>query len=331
MRATLWQWFDRQKRDKMRDDQPNQPDRDGDMFFGLWLRHRRRELDLTQNQLAHQVGCVADTVRKLEAGMRRPSRAMAERLALCLSIPVAEHDSFLAAARTGRALLNREVLTRTAPTTVAPASEPTSSTTRPRTSRLPASMSSFIGREWEVATVRARLQTPEVRLVTLTGAGGIGKTRLALQVAGELHDIAAHGVWFVDLAPIRDPALVIPTIAHTLGVREQPGMSPTEALCAGLHEQGLVLLLDNFEQVVEAAPKLAQLLAGVPGMTLLVTSREALRLSGEHVVVVAPLAVPDPTVALAAEQLAQYAAVQLFVARAQAAADQFRLTDINAP
>jgi transcriptional regulator with XRE-family HTH domain len=220
MRATLRSWFDRQKADKMRDDQTNQTDRDSDTFFGPWLRHRRRELDLTQNQLAHQVGCAADTVRKLEAGMRRPSRTMAQRLALCLSIPVGERDTFLTAARTGRAPPNREVLTRTAPTTAAPASEPTASTTPPRTSRLPAPLTSFIGREWEVATVGARLRTPDVRLVTLTGAGGIGKTRLALQIASELPDSAAQGVWFVDLAPISDPTLVIPTIAHTLGVCE---------------------------------------------------------------------------------------------------------------
>ena len=179
-------------------------------------------------------------------------------------------------------------------------------------------MTSFIGREWEIATVAARLRTPEVRLLTLTGAGGVGKTRLALQIANALHDAFPNRVWFVDLAPISDPALVISTIAQTLGVREQPGMSPVETLRAALHDQQLLVLLDNFEQVVVAAPELAQLLAGVPGLKLLVTSREALRLSGEHVVVVAPLAVPDPAAALAPEQLAQYAAAQLFVVRAQA-------------
>jgi len=316
----------------MADNHTQQSDRDSDTFFGPWLRQRRRELDLTQHQLAHQVGCAADTVRKLEAGMRRPSRAMAERLVLCLSIPAEERDTFLAAARTGRAPPDHgQAPVVTAATTAAPLAEPTSSTTPPRASRLPTHMTSFIGREWEVATVGARLRTPDVRLLTLTGAGGIGKTRLALQIANTLHDIAPHGVWFVDLAPISDRALVIPTIAQTLGVREQCGMSPAETLRAALHEQQLLLLLDNFEQVIAAAPDVALLLAEVPGMKLLVTSREALRLSGEHIVVVAPLAVADPALALAAEQLAQYAAAQLFVARVQAASEHFCLTDANAP
>ncbi len=316
----------------MADNQPPQTDRDGDTFFGPWLRRRRRELDLTQNQLAHQVGCVADTVRKLDAGMRRPSRPMAERLALCLSVPVEQREAFLDAARAGRAPPDHEQApVVTAATTAAPLAEPTLGVTPPRTNRMPAPMTSFIGREWEVASVGARLRTSDVRLLTLTGAGGIGKTRLAIQIASELHDIAPQGVWFVDLAPISDPALVISTIAQTLGVREQPGMSPAETLRAALHEQQLLVLLDNFEQVVAAVPEVAALLSAVPKMKLLVTSREVLHLYGEHVVVVAPLAVADPAVALAVEHLVQYAAAQLFVVRAQAASEHFRLTDANAP
>jgi predicted ATPase/transcriptional regulator with XRE-family HTH domain len=315
----------------MPDNQPQQADRDRDTFFGPWLRRRRRELDFTQDALAQQVGCAADTVRKLETGMRRPSRAMAERLALCLSIPAEERDSFIAAARTGRVpLAHGPAPAGTAATAAVPLAEPTTRTTPPRTGRLPAPLTSFIGREWEIATLAARLGTPDVRLLTLTGAGGIGKTRLALQIGSVLHDAFPSGVWFVDLAPIGDPALVISMIAQTLGVREQHGVRIADTLCAALRDQHLLLLLDNFEQVIAAAPEPAQLLAEVPGMKLLVTSREALRLSGEHVVVVAPLAVPDPGMALAAEHLTHYAAAQLFVARAQAASADFRLTDANA-
>jgi predicted ATPase len=192
-------------------------------------------------------------------------------------------------------------------------------------------MTSFIGREWEIATVGTRLRTPDMRLVTLTGAGGVGKTRLALQIAGELRDAFPNGVWFVDLAPISDPALILPTIAQILGVREQHGTPIVETLRTVLREQQLLVLLDNFEQLLLAAPEVAALLAEVPKMKLLVTSREALHLYGEHVIVVAPLAVPDPAVTLPVEQLTQYAAVQLFVARAQAASEHFRLTDSNAP
>ncbi|HEU5099251.1 MAG TPA: tetratricopeptide repeat protein [Roseiflexaceae bacterium] len=293
-----------------------------DVPFGAWLKQQRRALDLSREQLAGQIGCSISLLEKLETGERRPSRQVVARIALCLSIPVEQRDAFLAAARAGRAPHDvGQVPTRTAP----------SAAVLPHTSHLPSPMTSFIGREWEIATVAARLRTPDVRLLTLTGAGGVGKTRLALQIGSALHDAFPNGVWFVNLAPISDPALVLPTIAQTLGVREQAGMSRVAILRAALHEQQLLLLLDNFEQVVVAAPELALLLAEVPGLKLLVTSREALRLSGEHVMVVAPLAVPDTAVALAAEQLTQYAAAQLFVTRAQAASDQFRLTDANAP
>jgi predicted ATPase/transcriptional regulator with XRE-family HTH domain len=293
-----------------------------DVPFSAWLKQQRRALDRSREQLAAQVGCSISLLEKLETGERRPSRAMAERLALCLSIPPEQRDAFLAAARAGRAPHDvGQVLTRTVP----------SAAVLLHTSHLSSPMTSFIGREWEIATVAARLRRPDVRLLTLAGAGGVGKTRLALQIGSALQGTFPNGVWFVDLAPISDPALVLPTIAQALRMREQQGTPIVETLRTMLREQQLLVLLDNFEQVVAAAPELVQLLAAVPGLKLLVTSREALHLSGEHVVVVAPLALPDPAVALPAEQLAEYAAVQLFVTRAQAASDHFRLTDANAP
>jgi predicted ATPase/uncharacterized protein HemY len=249
---------------------------------------------------------------------------MAERLALCLSVAVEQRDAFLIAARAGGAPPDR-----TPPPIPTP---PVSNlpTIARRTGHLPAPMTSFIGREWEIATVGTRLRMPDVRLLTLTGAGGVGKTRLALQIGSALHDAFPNGIWFVNLAPISDPALILPTIAQAIGVHEQHGTPIVETLRTVLREQQLLVLLDNFEQLLLAAPEVAALLAEVPKMKLLVTSREALHLYGEHVIVVAPLAVPDPAVALAAEQLGQYAAAQLFVARAQAA-DHFHLTDANAP
>jgi predicted ATPase/DNA-binding XRE family transcriptional regulator len=294
---------------------------DSDVPFGAWLKQQRRARDRSREQLAGQIGCSISLLEKIETGERRPSRQIAARIALSLAIPAEQRDAFLAAARAGRApqVGGQSPIPTTQKTTVPL-----------HTGHLPAAMTSFIGREWEVATISARLRTPEVRVVTLTGAGGVGKTRLALQIGSALHDAFPNGVWFVDLAPISDPAQVLPTIAHSLGVREQPGTPIVETLRTVLREQQLLVLLDNFEQVVAAAPELALLLAEVPGLKLLVTSREALRLYGEHVVVVAPLAVPDLAATLAAEQLAQYAAVQLFVARAQAASEHFRLTDANA-
>ena len=313
------------------DHQPQPIGNDDNVFFGQWLRQRRRSLDLTQAALAQCVGCVVDTVRKIEAGMRRPSRAMAERLGQCLSIPVEHRAAFLTAARAGSAPHDLAASrSPPPPSTTMAGGAPASASIAPRTGHLPAPMTSFIGREWEVATVGARLRVPEVRLVTLTGAGGIGKTRLALQIASGLHDAFPQGVWFVNLAPVNDPNLVIPTIAQAFGVRAQHGPPTVDTLRAALREQRILVVLDNFEQVVASAPEVAALLAAVPGLKALVTSREALRLSGEHVVVVAPLSVPESTAVATATQLLEHAAVRLFVERAQAVAEHFRLTSANA-
>ncbi len=313
------------------DHQPQPSGSDDTVFFGQWLRQRRRSHDLTQDALAQCVGCVVDTVRKLEAGLRRPSSAMAERLAQCLSIPLEHHAAFLTAARAGNAPRDLSASrSLPPPSTIVISAAPASVSIALRKGYLPAPITSFIGREWEVATVATRLRAPEVRLVTLTGAGGIGKTRLAIQIAGALHDAFPQGIWFVNLAPINDPDLVIPTIAQAFGVRAQHGPPTVDTLRAALREQQLLLVLDNFEQVVASAPAVAALLVNVPGLKALVTSREALRLSGEHVVIVAPLAVPEPVGLPVATQLMQYAAVRLFVERAQAVAEHFCLTDANA-
>jgi len=233
---------------------------------------------------------------------------------------------------------------------------------------LPAQPTALIGREQAIATVCAMLRRPDVRLLTLTGPGGTGKTRLALAAATELIDTLGDGGCFVDLAPIRDPALVASTIAQALGIRETAGISLIEHLQAYLGDKQLVLVLDNFEQVLDAAPLLAKLLAACPAVKILVTSRATLHLSGEHEYRVPPLALPPTTDHRALAQRAppaqgrrptlgpkgapgsgpatgdardvvvggqwsvvgQYAAVQLFVARAQAALPNFALTDANA-
>ena len=162
-------------------------------------------------------------------------------------------------------------------------------------SNLPAQLTSFVGREAEVAARRTLLAG--TRLLTLTGPGGTGKTRLALRVAGEVSGEFADGTFFVDLAPVSDPALVIPTIAATLGVREEGWERPVrEALEDHLRDRRLLLLLDNFEQVLDAAALVPELLARAPALTVLVTSRAPLRVRGEQVVSIPPLEVPDPGV-----------------------------------
>jgi predicted ATPase/DNA-binding CsgD family transcriptional regulator/tRNA A-37 threonylcarbamoyl transferase component Bud32/Tfp pilus assembly protein PilF len=195
---------------------------------------------------------------------------------------------------------------------------------------LPAQLTPLIGREQEVAAGCALLRHPEVRLVTLTGSGGIGKTRLALQLSTELIDDFTDGVCFVSLAAISDPDLVVPTIAQTLDVKESGARPMQELLQAFLKEKQMLLVLDNFEQVVTAAPRLSDLLAACPHLELLVTSRQVLRLSAEHEFAVPPLSLPDLKHLPDPLMLSQYEAVALFIARAQAARPAFQLTNATA-
>ncbi len=212
-----------------------------------------------------------------------------------------------------------------------PASFPALNTLDARHTNLPAQLTALIGREQEVVAVATLLRRSNVRLVTLTGPGGVGKTRLSLQAAAELVDDFAHGVYFVDLAPIREPNLVTSAIAATLRVRESGGQPLLAALKDYLRDKRLLLLLDNFEQVIDAAPVVAELLAAAAQLKVLVTSREVLHLRGEKEVSVQPLALPNPAQLPALEQLSQYAAVALFIERALDARPDFVLTNAHAP
>jgi predicted ATPase/class 3 adenylate cyclase len=200
-----------------------------------------------------------------------------------------------------------------------------------RTHNLPIQPTLLLGREKQEAALSGFLRRGDARLVTVTGAGGIGKTRLALQVAAEVLEDFPDGVWLVRLSRLTDPELVLPTIAQTIGVKEAPGQPIVQTLGEYLHAKQLLLLLDNFEQIVSAAPVVGKLLEDTPGLRILATSRVPLRLRGEQEYPLVPLPLPDPSHLPTAERLTQYAAVALFVERAAAVRPDFLVTDTNAP
>ncbi|MBI4310202.1 MAG: tetratricopeptide repeat protein [Chloroflexi bacterium] len=203
-------------------------------------------------------------------------------------------------------------------------------TTKPPVRNIPLPPTSLVGREQEAEAVRSQLMRDDVRLLTLVGTGGIGKTRLAIHVAAALADQFRHGVHFVDLAPANDAGLFVSAVAQSLRVSEANGKSLLDSLRGFLQDKQLLLLLDNFEHILAAAPLVAELMASAAGLKVLATSRVRLHLRGEHLFPVPPLALPDPTQPPVVESLMQYAAIALFVERATKVQPRFALTAENA-
>ncbi len=193
---------------------------------------------------------------------------------------------------------------------------------------LPTQLTTFVGRERDVEAGRRMLES--TRLLTLTGPGGTGKTRMSLQIAAESADRFAHGVFFVPLDAIVDPTLVPSAIVSSLGIMDPTPMAPIERLQDHLRDRTALLILDNFEQVLLAAPVVAEILRACPHVTILVTSRAALRISGEHEFPVPPLALPDWTQPADPQSLSRYESVALFIERAAAVRPDFRVTNENA-
>ena len=195
---------------------------------------------------------------------------------------------------------------------------------------LPTAVTPLFGRENDVAALHERLQRPDVRLVTITGLPGIGKTRLSVEVAKTLRDEFADGVFFIPLNTITDPDLVVMAIAQRVGIRESGTESPLDNLKCGLRDQQALLVLDNFEQVLSAAMPLAELLTETTHLKVIVTSRTALHLSSEYEYLLSPLVLPELNHLPPLAELAQFPSVAMFVARAQAVKPDFALTHSNA-
>jgi predicted ATPase/DNA-binding XRE family transcriptional regulator len=286
-----------------------------DASFGAMLKQRRKDLDLTREELAESAGCAVETLRKIETSARRPSRQIAERLADALGLSREEHAAFVRQARTQQRPEVVSELAHRAPPTPAPA--------------LAASPNRLLGRARDLAAIIDRLVREDVRLLSLIGPPGVGKTRLALQVAAELPDAFGDGVAVIALAAVSDPNLVIATIAQALAIRETASQPAGVALSAYMRSRSFLLVLDNFEQIVTAAPLLTDLLAAAPQLKILTTSRTSLHITLEHTYAVSPLALPDATRLPSLERLARVAAVELFVQRAQAVTN-FALEEANA-
>jgi predicted ATPase/transcriptional regulator with XRE-family HTH domain len=290
-----------------------------DYSFGTWVKRRRKALDLTQQELAKQIGCSPSLIFKIESDERRPSRQMAELLAEKLDIPAEQHSLFL---KTARQEKSPDALDAIPPLSQLEAVSPP----KPVHSHLPVSPTPLIGREQETRIISKQLLEPSCRLLTLTGTGGIGKTRLAIEVGHVLKPHFADGVYFVSLAGVAMPDSVLPAIADVLGFGFSGPADLMVQLTNFLHEKETLLIFDNMEHLLDGRDLLGKILQETHRVKIIVTSREPLRLQWEWLFEVQGLPLPEETDVQAPET---NSAIQLFVQRARQASQSFSLETEN--
>jgi len=282
--------------------------------FGALLKTYRLNAGLTHERLAGLAALSPRTISDLERGVsRRPQRDTLELLVQALQLSAAERAALESAAR------------------IAALGPPDLTTSGPEAGGVPVHLTKFIGREEELRLTRERLQRGGARLVTLTGPGGSGKSRLAVRVATELMPEFQDGARYVELAPVAQADDVLPAIARALGVARADAASVRLAdTIAAVRDRQQLLVVDNFEHLLSSAPLISALLQGCPGLVVLVTSRASLQVSGEHELTVPPLPVPPPDRQLSTEAISQFASVRLFVDRATSTNPVFALDSDNA-
>ena len=295
--------------------------------FGELLRYLRERAELSQRDLALQVGYHYSYMSRIEKNERLPDSAtLMARFVPALGLenqPQWTERLLRLAASEEKTVAPRRGQNIASPAPVVASALPVFDSPQ---NLLPISLTPLLGRENEVDSIARLLSRLDVRLVTLVGAPGVGKTRLAIHTANELAGLFAQGAVFVDLSPVTEPRDVLPAIASALGVNGSSDSALMNQIINTLKQKNLLLVIDNFEHVIDASPQLIQLLGNAPQVKALVTSREALRVSGEHEFSVSTLPVPEKD---GDGTLIDYAAIQLFAQRAQAVDPNFKLTSEN--